>query len=168
MTTEFGTLETEVATAVATALSEPKVVGKGIYLELQHSNTSHDYTAQVLITPAGVDEKGNLVETAVIFRNISSWSPRSQWRTNLMGLSADEKKLPKDEQQKLITEKIEKFLKRQMSYDYTILRKNTPIVFELSNIDLTDIKEWKVPASALRRIQKARLSLGFPDKVYTR
>jgi hypothetical protein len=164
MTTEFGTLETEVATAVAT-MSAPKVVSKGLYLEIEHK--THSYTTQLLITPAGVDEKGNAVETAVIYRTISSWSPRSQWRTNFMGLSADEKKLSVIEQQKLITEKIEKFLKRQMSYDYTKVRK-TPIVFELSNLDLTDIKDWKAPASALRRIQKARLSLGFPDKVYTK
>lgn len=165
MTTEFGTLETEVATAVAT-LSEPKVVGKGIYLELQHK--THNYTAQVLITPAGIDEKGNAVATSVIYRTISEWSPRSQWRTNFMDLSADEKKLPVSEQQKLITEKIEKFLKRQMAYEYTSVRKTTPIVFELSNLDLTDIKDWKAPASALRRIQKARISLGFPDKVFTK
>jgi hypothetical protein len=64
-------------------------------------------------------------------------------------------------------EEVVKFLQRQMMYSSDLtLRKNTPIVFEVSNIDLADVQDWKAPAPALRRLAKARVAVGFPTEFY--
>lgn len=54
-------------------------------------------------------------------------------------------------------------IKRQMGYEM-VLRK-TPIVVEVSTLDLAEVKDWKTPPALLRRIQKARVALNFPEKV---
>ena len=101
---------------------------------------------------------------SVIFRTLNEWSPRRQWRVNVI---RPEKTAttPKEIETNLL-EQVEKYLVRQTYYlsGYTI--RQTPIVFEVSNLDLNDIVDWKAPAPALRRIQKARLSLGFPELPY--
>lgn len=166
--TEFGTLDPETADAVATAeksgtsTNTPKVVGKGIYLELLNENETQ--TTQVLITPEGIDENGKQVSMAIIFRSVSWWSPRRQWRVNFVRPKAD---FSAEQNTNEMYAEVEKWLMRQMYYATDLkLRNNTPIVFEVSNIDLAEVAEWKAPAPALRRIQKARTSLGFPAELY--
>lgn len=160
----FGELAPEVASAVALGESnKPKVMGMGIYLELPNANG--DQATQILITPEGKNEKGQEVPMAINTRTISDWSPRKQWRQTFMRpeatlFTAEEKALSMSDQ-------IERILKRQMKFGLTTLRGSRPIVFELTDTDFTDILNWKAPASALRRIQKTRLALGFPEKPYT-
>ena len=167
MNPEFGTLDPEMAEAVATAETmssnkDPKVVGKGIYLELIQPN--NEQTTQVLITPEGIDEKGKDVSMALIYRTISYWSPRRQWRVNFIRPKADKSGIENTAE---MSDDVVKWLTRQMLYSPELkLRNNTPIVFEVSNIDLADVSEWKAPAPALRRILKARTSLGFPADLY--
>lgn len=168
MNPEFGTLDPETADAVATAeksgvsTNTPKVVGKGIYLEL--INQDDTQTTQVLITPEGIDENGKPVSMAIIYRSVSWWSPRRQWRVNFVRPKAD--KSATENTNEMFAE-VEKWVVRQMMYSPEIkLRNDTPIVFEVSNIDLADVAEWKAPAPALRRILKARTSLGFPNEIY--
>lgn len=161
----FGELAPEVASAVALAetTNKPKVMGMGIYLELP--NASGDQATQILITPEGKNEKGQEVPMAINTRTISDWSPRKQWRQSFMrpdlALTTAEAKASG------MAEQTERILKRQMKYGLTTLRGSRPIVFELTDTDFTDISNWKAPASALRRIQKTRLALGFPEKPYT-
>jgi hypothetical protein len=166
MNPEFGTLDPEMAEAVATAEKSgekaPKVVGKGIYLELH--TTDEMNTTQVLFTPEGIDENGKAVSMAIIYRTISEWSPRRQWRVNFVRPKAEKSAI--ENTTEMIGE-VEKWLQRQMMYSSGLaIRNNTPIVFEVSNIDLADVAEWKAPAPALRRITKARASLGFPTEFY--
>lgn len=165
----FGTLSDDVADAVATAeasSNNPVLVGMGIYLELP--NARGDQTTQIMITPEGKTEKGEEVPMGVISRTVAEWSPRAQWRTSFIRPSA---KTP--EELALMTttstatdfaEQVERIVKRQMMYGSSTLR-NKPIVFELTDVDYTDILGWKAPASALRRIQKARVALTFPEKL---
>jgi hypothetical protein len=54
-------------------------------------------------------------------------------------------------------------IKRQIGYEM-ILRK-TPVVVEVSTIDLAEVKDYKTPSALLRRIQKVRVALNFPEKV---
>ena len=160
----FGELTPEVASAVALGeiSNKPKVMGMGIYLELP--NATGDQTTQILITPEGKNEKGQEVSMALNTRTISDWSPRKQWRTSFI---RPDKELTTPEQKALaMSEQVARVLVRQMKYGLTTLR-NKPIVFELTDMDFTDISNWKAPASALRRIQKTRVALGFPEKPYT-
>lgn len=168
MNPEFGTLDPEMAEAVATAETmssnkDPKVVGKGIYLELIQPN--NEQTTQVLITPEGIDENGKAVSMAIISRTISYWSPRRQWRVNFVRPNKDKSATENTTE---MAQVVANFVTRQMGYYPDLaLRNNTPIVFEVSNIDLTDVQEWKAPAPALRRILKARTALGFPTDLYS-
>jgi hypothetical protein len=167
-TTEFGTLDPETAEAVATAetLSKsgnaPKVIGKGIYLEL--INPQETDTTQILITPAGINDKGEATAMAVISRSVSEWSPRRQWRVNFV---RTETKLSPEENTTNAVKEVMTWIERNLMYSTSnTLRNGKPIVFEVSNIDLTDVADWKAPAPALRRLQKARLELGFPAELY--
>jgi len=164
----FGTLDPEVAGAVATveASNNPRLMGMGIYLELP--NEAGTQTTQILITPEGKTEKGDDVPMGVISRTVATWSPRAQWRTSFIRPNA---KTPEEVALTTPTstatdfaEQVERILKRQMMYGLTNLR-NKPIVFELTDVDFTDILDWKAPASALRRINKARVALTFPEKL---
>ena len=168
MNPEFGTLDPEMAEAVATAETmgtnkDPKVVGKGIYLELIQPN--QEQTTQVLVTPQGIDENGKAVPMALIYRTISHWSPRRQWRVNFVRPN-DDKSVGENATE--MAEAVKNFIARQMGYYPDLaIRNNTPIVFEVSNIDLTDVQEWKAPAPALRRIAKARTAVGYPAEFYS-
>lgn len=163
----FGELSPEVAEAVALGESsnKPKVMGMGIYLEFPNANG--DQATQILITPQGKDEKGGEVEMAIITRTVSEWSPRKQWRMNLVRLTKEEQELPAQDKALKMSEQVERVIKRQMMYGLTTLRGSRPIVFEMTDVDFTDVRAWKAPASALRRIQKARVAIGFPEKLYS-
>jgi hypothetical protein len=163
----FGTLETDVAEAVSMAESfstsaKPRLEGMGIYLELPSENGSQ--TTQMMITPQGKDDKSKDVGMAIIHRTVSTWSPRKQWRVNRVQLSSDELAMSPQDQALKMTDQVERVLKRNVMYGLTSLQKQ-PIVFELTDLDFADIRDWKAPASALRRIIKARASLGFPEKL---
>lgn len=165
----FGTLDADVAVAVslaetmsASTTNKPRLEGMGVYLELP--NETGNQTTQIIITPQGKDEKSNDVDMAIISRTVSDWSPRKQWRVNLVRLSAEEKAMSAQDQAVKMSEQVERTLKRQMMYGLGKLRKQ-PIVFELTDVDFADIRDWKAPASALRRIQKTRVALGFPEKL---
>lgn len=165
---EFGTLSGDLADAVETAEAlgsgvgnTAKVIGKGVYLEIP--NADETQTTQIIITPEGVSETGKPVAMAIIYRTISDWSPRKQWRTQFVR-KADDKTTA--ENIDLMVEQVEKWFQRQMSYGLGTLRNATPLVFEVTNLDLNDVADWKVPAPALRRIIKARPTIGFPTEFY--
>jgi hypothetical protein len=166
MNPEFGTLTGDVAEAVATADALPtgntaKVIGKGIYLEMP--NADETQTTQVLITPEGISETGKPVAMAITYRTISDWSPRKQWRTQFIRKAEDKSA---SDNVTAMAEQVENWLKRQMNYGLTSIRNSTPLVFEVTNLDLNDVLDWKVPAPALRRIIKARTTIGFPADLY--
>lgn len=165
----FGTLDTETAEAVATAeksgTATPKVVGKGIYLELIKPNPEHIWdkeTIQIIITPAGVDEKGKAVPVAFTYRAVGKMSPRRQWQTK-HHLPKDEKANPTEITADLV-EKVVASVVRQGSYGYSKLQGK--LVVEVSNIDLSNIREHETPSALIRRITKARTDAGFPVDVY--
>lgn len=163
----FGELAPEVAEAVAIGdmSNKPQVQGMGIYLEFPNANDTQ--TTQILITPQGKDEKGNLVDMAIITRSVSEWSPRKQWRTNFIRPDKATEELAPADKALGMTGQVEKILQRQMMYGLETLRGSRPIVFEMTDVDFTDVRAWKAPASALRRIQKTRVAIGFPEKLFT-
>lgn len=162
----FGELTPELAEAVALAetSNKPKVMGMGIYLEFPKDEGKQ--TTQILITPQGKTEKGEVVDMAVIARTVSDWSPRKQWRVNMVRPSAPAETMSADDKALDMAGQVERVIKRQMAYGLKSLRGARPIVFEMTDVDFTEVRSWKAPASALRRIQKARVSIGFPEKLY--
>lgn len=160
---EFGTLAGEVADAVsmAEASNKPVVSGMGIYMEFPKGTS----TTQVLITPEGKNEKGEEVPMAFTHRTIADYAPRKQWRVSFIRPDKEVETMSAQDKAINTSGKIEEFLKRQMKWGTLDELRSRPIVFEMTDVDFTDVSLWKAPASALRRIQKARVSLGFPEKL---
>lgn len=161
----FGELAPEVAEAVmlGDSSNKPKVMGMGIYLEFPNDKQ----TTQILITPQGKTEKGENVDLAIITRTVSDWSPRKQWRVNPVRPNAPAETMSADDKALSMAEQVERTIKRQMMYGSKSLRGGRPIVFEMTDVDFTEVRAWKAPASALRRIQKARVAIGYPEKLFS-
>jgi len=158
----FGTLTDEVANAISSAESnKPVVSGMGIYLEFPKGRQTY----QFLITPEGKNEKGEEVAMAITYRSIADHSPRSQWRVNFIRPDKNVETMSAQDKALNMSGKVEEHLKRQMKWGAIEELRSRPITFELTDVDFTDVSKWKAPASALRRIQKARVSLGFPEKL---
>jgi hypothetical protein len=146
-----------------------KIVGKALYLELEPKDTTRKQVTQIIVTPEGFDENSNYIPLAVHSRTVSEWSPRKQWHINASRTSNKElfgspiaQTTAQEKAVEMVT-MVEALLKRQVSYEM-VLRK-TPVVVEVSTIDLAEIKDYKTPPALLRRIQKARVALNFPEKV---
>ena len=166
--TTFGEVSSEISDALATShepatSNKPRLVGMGIYLEA-HATEYYARTNQVLITPTGKNEKGEVVKMAVIYRTISSSSPRAQWRVNFVGTSKEVEMLSPEDKAVAMSTRATEIVSRMFGEQF--IPRSRPIVFELTDVDFSDISEWKVPASALRRITKARLEVGYPENLY--
>lgn len=166
----FGELDPEVATAVTLAegSAKAKVVGKGIYFELSKSD-SNKTTIQMIIIPRGKTQAGEDVGMAIISRQLNTWSPRAQWRFNFVGgrhshtIPAD--KSPLDVMATSVENTLN-VIKRQMYYsDNTLEIQGKPIAFEITDADYTNVLAWKTPDALVRRIQKARVACGLPEKL---
>jgi hypothetical protein len=149
-----------------------KIVGKAIYIELVPKTTKEagqNVVTQILVTPEGFDESANYVPMAVHSRTVSDWSPRKQWRISLSRVNNKElfgtpiAQTTAQEKAVEMVAQIESVIKRQIAYEMEL--RKTPIVAEVSTIDLAEVKDWKTPSALLRRIQKARVALNFPEKV---
>ena len=149
------------------------IVGLGLYLELVPNSADDKRATQILFTPEGYDINGNYVQFAMLSRTISDWSPRKQWRVNFSGI--DNKELLSttidlstiDTRLGDMVARFEKSLERFLtSQDKGITLRSKPIVLEITSIDLAEVRELKAPIAGLRRLQKARVSLGFPEKLF--
>lgn len=147
-----------------------KIAGKAIYLELVPKDEEKKMVTQILITPEGFDDKNNYVPVALHSRTVADYSPRKQWRVSMSKNNNAQlfngTPISTDVALEKATANIsywEGVIKRQMMYDFSL--RKTPIVVEVSTIDLAEVKEWKTPPALLRRIQKARVALNFPEKV---
>jgi hypothetical protein len=156
-----------------TTATTGQIVGLGLYLELVPNSADDKRATQILFTPEGYDINGNYVQFAMLSRTISDWSPRKQWRVNFSGI--DNKELLSttidlstiDTRLGDMTARFEKSLERFLtSQDKGITLRSKPIVLEITSIDLAEVRELKAPIAGLRRLQKARVSLGFPEKLF--
>lgn len=150
------------------------IVGLGLYLELVPTSADDKRATQILFTPEGYDINGNYVQFAMLSRTISDWSPRKQWRVNFSGIDNKEilsgSALPTTTTEVRLTEMVarfEKSLERFLtSQEKGIVLRSKPIALEITSIDLAEVRELKAPIAGLRRLQKARVSLGFPEKLF--
>lgn len=149
------------------------IVGLGLYLELT-PNKDANKTTQILFTPEGYDEAGNYVQFGMLSRTVSDTSPRKQWRVNFAQI--DNNSLLRgttpvvadvaQETAKGMTTRFEKSLERFLAgIEGGVVIRQTPIAVEITSLDLAEVREYKAPVALLRRIQKARVSLGFPEKL---
>lgn len=159
-----------------TAITENSVIGKALYLELVPTDTSADSRiTQILITPEAYDHTGNFVGMALHSRTISPSSPRKQWRINFSDVNNKEvfdsrvltgvgmsSPLAQELAVKMVA-RFEASLAKQVSYKFAV--RNRPIVVEVSALDLNEISKYTTPQALMRRLQKARVACGFPEKL---
>lgn len=141
------------------------VVGKALYVEMVSESGQH--TTQLLFTP---DYPVGGVKFALHSRTVSTTSPRKQWRISFAygdrtTHAVDEATLLEENNKEVgrFARSVESFLRMNASRGFTIRQK--PIVVEVTHEDLIDAKSWKTSIALQRRIQKARLALGFPEKL---
>lgn len=157
------------------------IVGKGLYLEFIPVDTDPSEVAskvlQVLFTPEGFDENGDYTQFAMCSRTIADYSPRKQWRVTKAGVNNKDTlvsgiPMTSVNAQEHALKMIEKFT-RTMEKDLFASVDNSPvwklrgkpIAVEITSFDLVEINQFSAPNPALRRIQKCRVALDFPEKL---
>jgi len=153
------------------------IVGNGLYLEFIPTNDpTSTKVMQVLFTPEGFDEKGVYTEFAMHSRTVADYSPRKQWRVSKCGTSnksvlTSGVPITGTDAQEMALKMIERFTKAVEKAVYNSAGeavwelRSKPIAVEITTFDLVEVNEWKTPAPALRRIQKCRVALDFPEKL---
>ena len=145
-----------------------KVVGKALYLEFR----SGAHTYQTIITPDGMSGEGRQVPSTMYRRQISRMKPRRAWKAYaLPNLPLSEfgtfKKLDPSE---AITgamtraQYIESILTRLDGASYRLYK--SPIVVEVSQADIDEIRHHKTPYKILGRITRLRRQLGFGEDLF--
>ncbi len=153
------------------------IVGKGLYLEfVPATDPTSTKVMQVLFTPEGFDEKGTYTQFSMHSRTISETSPRKQWRITKCGtenqtLLSGTDPIGQVKAQELAVQMVERFEKSlQKAVAPTSATpvwklRGKPIAVEITSFDLAEVNDWKTPLPALRRIQKCRVALDFPEKL---
>lgn len=152
------------------------LVGKALYLEFRKGVN----TAQVIITPEGIDNTGKYVPVSTWRRQISSWSPKKPWRcyassatevtTARKDVCIGEIKEVADIDSALAMSRkavvdLTTTLNNLYNSDWEIVEK--PLVIEFSLEDLIDTVSWNTPQALIRRIGRARKEAGYPDELIT-
>lgn len=145
-----------------------KVIGKAIYLEFR--STSQTY--QTIITPDGMSSEGRQVPSTMYRRQISRMKPRRAWKAYALP------NLPQDglgNFQRLETAEALAQATTRVQYFENIFNRldgaayrlyKTPIIVEVSQADLDEIRNHKTPYKILGRITRLRRHLGFGEELF--
>jgi hypothetical protein len=152
------------------------LVGKALYLEFRKGVN----TAQIIVTPEGIDNTGKYVPVSTWRRQVSSWSPKKPWRcyatanTDVVSIRKDMcigeiKELSDPDHALTLARKtivdLTTTLNNLYNADWEIIEK--PLVIEFSLEDLIATASWDTPQALIRRIGRARKEAGYPDELIT-
>lgn len=146
-----------------------KVIGKAVYMEFR----SGSQTYQMIITPDGISSEGKNVPSTIYRRQISKLKPRRAWKTYALP------KLPQEVSGAFYTrtsqdalagalERLgftESTFSRMDAYNYVLYKQ--PIVVEVSQADLNEVRLSKTPYKILGRITRLRRHLGFSEQLFS-
>ena len=144
-----------------------KVIGKSLYLEMRNSGQTY----QILITPDGVGENGRAVPPMVYRRQISRVTPRRAWKVySLSALPLNAFGTYDQVTKELATlgagqrmTNTASIFKQLDGYGYKVYKQ--PLVIEVSQADLEEIRYSKTPYKILGRITRVRKTLGFGELI---
>jgi len=145
-----------------------KVIGKALYMELR---TPTNQTYQMLLTPDGVSSNGRAVPATMYRRQISKIKPRRAWKTyslpalpiNSFGVYETQSK---DDAMQAAVQRLNYMattLSQLNSYSYKLYK--SPILVEVAQEDLEQIRLSKTPYKILGRITRVRRTLGFGELI---
>jgi len=145
-----------------------KVVGRALYAEFR----SGAQTYQMIITPDGLTADGRNVPSTIYRRQVSATKPRRAWKTYALPKLQQEptgvytsmtEELALSQASSRLTY-IESSFLRMEGYGYKLYMK--PLIIEVSQADLDDIRASKTPYKILGRITRVRKALGFGEKLF--
>ena len=161
---------------------------QGVATYLEFSGYEGSSVIQIVITPEMIDSRGKLVPAAVFRRQISTATPRKQWRSsslfnmnhdvtynfqseNLQQIAKrfqDNGFLAAEDDTKLLSltrmEPFFAYFKQLGNRGYKLV-KEMPLHAEVSKQDADSIASDKLPSKLMYRIQQVRLANGFPDPI---
>lgn len=128
-------------------------------------------TLQMLITPDGYAESGEIVSAALYRRVVSAVSPKKQWSSSFLRSLGDTLSTP-------LTSEAEKDISMDMRMSFAVgwldslavggwVIVKEPILVEASKKDMTDISTKTTPKKMLYRINQSRKALGYPEDLLT-
>jgi hypothetical protein len=132
------------------------VQGIAVYAEFARSNA----TTQVIVTPDGYGEDGQIIRSNIVRRTITSTSPRKQWRFSMI---PERKSVPSEDKAVYANSRMEyatSLFDQLLSGGWQIVGK--PILLETSKSDLVAIRNSKTPTKMIYRINQCRDVLGYP------
>jgi len=145
-----------------------KVIGRALYAEFR----SGSQTYQMIITPDGLTADGRNVPSTIYRRQVSAMKPRRAWKTYALPKLQQEptgvytsmtEELALSQASSRLTY-IESSFLRMEGYGYKLYMK--PLIIEVSQADLDDIRASKTPYKILGRITRVRKALGFGEKLF--
>ena len=144
------------------------LVGKAVYMELRNNG----YTYQIIITPDGVSSTGRAVPATMYRRRLSVNEPRKTWRTfGLPSLPLDSFGAYEYKDEEYVMnmaysrlEHIANTMNQIKSYGYQLYK--APLIIEVSQEDIEQIRVSKTPYKILGRVTRVRRTLGFSEELF--
>ena len=144
---------------------DKEVQGVASYLEFRR----YDSTIQIVIIPDAVTTTGKVTRASMFRRQITTISPRKQWRSTYFNINfdkADADFLSKDESDIATMTRlapVESYLSSIASYGFTLYKK--PLLAEISKQDVDSILIGKLPSKLMYRISQLRSVNGFDENL---
>jgi hypothetical protein len=143
-------------------------VGKALYLELQKGTGAY----QIIFVPGYKDPRdGERKLPVVLKRQVSVSSPRKQWKiAKTWGYGpADLRKTIdslswEDAVGTMFTNSLNSVMSQLFHQGWAV--NNRPLAVEVSEEDAMKVHDGKTPPALIRRIDKARIELGFEETYY--
>jgi hypothetical protein len=143
-------------------------VGKALYIELQKANSAY----QIIFVPGYKDPRdGERKLPVALKRQVSEISPRKQWKiakTWGHGASDLRKTIGSLSRQDAVETMFYNSLNSVMSQLFHQGWKvnSRPLAVEVSEEDAMKVHDGKTPPALIRRIDKARIELGYSKNYY--
>jgi hypothetical protein len=145
---------------------EKDVQGVAIYAQFHKPGAM----SQIIVTPDGYNESGDLVPGALYRRVVTTYSPKKQWRSstirsgevvNIDFENADHRAWVAEQRLSFAGQLFDSLLSGKWEVH------KDPIFLEVSKKDLTDIYAGKTPTKLMYRINQSREALSFETEIPT-
>jgi len=152
-------------------MADTKVVGKALYLEFRRAGE----TNQVIITPEAINAAGKYVPITTYRRRISASNPRKTWkqmstvfRSEIDPATNKLVALGREHALATVADRIsytDNLFNQLVTSGWSVYKQ--PIVVEVTEDDLEDIRLSKTPYKILGRITRCRRTLNFGESLYS-
>jgi hypothetical protein len=143
-------------------------VGKALYLELQKGTGAY----QIIFVPGYRDPRdGERKLPVVLKRQVSASSPRKQWKiATTWGYGASDLRKTisslsrQDAVGTMFTNSLNSIMSQLFHQGWVVNKR--PLAVEVSEEDAMKVHDGKTPPALIRRIDKARIELGYSENYY--